>query len=176
MTPYTSQTADHNLQAELERLAYSAYLLTLDPGVALSVVMTALDGSVDEITGGPDLLERTVALALEQLRREPRTEGDGESSAFDAMLYGYSAAINSPTLQSLKDLGRNPILLLDSTSRIAFVLHHVLGYRLGEAAKKAQMDETEFRAQLRKAYLRLASFHSEGQASGGEFLEEPALA
>jgi hypothetical protein len=176
MTPHTSQTADHNLQAELERLAYSAYLLTLDPGVALSVVMTALDGSLEEITSGPDLLERTVELALEQLRRESRTEGDGESSAFDAVLYGYSAAINSPTFQSLKDLSGNPILLLDSTSRIAFVLHHVLGYKLGEAAAKAQMDETEYRAQLRKAYLQLASFHSERQVSGGQFLEEPALA
>jgi hypothetical protein len=176
MTPHTSQTADRNLQAELERLAYSAYLLTLDPGVALSVVMTALDGSLEEISGGPDLLERTVELALEQLRRESRTEGDGESSAFDAVLYGHSAAINSPTFQSLKDLSGNPILLLDSTSRIAFVLHHVLGYKLGEAAAKAQMDDTEYRAQLRKAYLRLASFHSEGQVSGGKFLEEPALA
>lgn len=176
MTPHTSQTADRNLQSELERLAYSAYLLTLDPGVALSVVMTALDGSLEEISGGPDLLERTVELALEQLRRESRTEGDGESSAFDAVLYGHSPLINSPTFQSLKDLSSNPILLLDSTSRIAFVLHHVLGYKLGEAAAKAQMDETEYRAQLRRAYLRLASFHSEGQVPGGKFLEEPALA
>jgi len=176
MSPHTSQTADRNLQAELERLAYSAYLLTLDPGVALSVVMTALDGSLEEISGGPDLLERTVELALEQLRRESRTEGDGESSAFDAVLYGHSPVINSPTFQSLKDLSSNPILMLDSTSRIAFVLHHVLGYKLGEAAAKAQMDDTEYRAQLRKAYLRLASFHSEGQVPGGKFLEEPALA
>ena len=56
------------------------------------------------------------------------------------------------------------------------VLHHVLGYELGEAAVKAQMDGTEYRAQLRKAYLRLASLRSEGQISGGTFLEEPALA
>ncbi len=176
MTPQISQTADKHIESELDRLTYSAYLLTLDPGVAVSVVMTAIDGSLEEITTGPDLLERTVELALEQLRRESRTEGDGESSAFDAVLYGHSAAINSPTFQSLKDLSGNPILLLDSTSRIAFVLHHVLGYKLGEAAAKAQMDETEYRAQLRKAYLRLASFHSEGQVSGGKFLEEPALA
>jgi DNA-directed RNA polymerase specialized sigma24 family protein len=67
-------------------------------------------------------------------------------------------------------------LLLDSTSRIAFVLHHVLRYKLGEAAAKTQMDEAEYRAQLRKAYLRLASVHSEEQVSGGKFLEEPALA
>jgi hypothetical protein len=138
--------------------------------------MTALDGSLEEISSGPDLLERTVELALEPLRRESRTEGDGESSAFDAVLYGHSAVINSPRFQSLKDLSSNPILLLDSTSRIAFVLHHVLGYKFGEAAAKAQMDETEYRAQLRKAYLRLASFHAEGQVSGGKFLEEPALA
>jgi hypothetical protein len=176
MTPQVSQSAHTPIQSELERLTYSAYLLTVDPGVAVSVVMTAIDGSLDDITTGPDLLERTVELALEQLRRKSRTEGDGESSAFDAVLYGHSAAVHSPTLQSLKDLSGNPILLLDSTSRIAFVLHHVLGYKLGEAAAKAQMDETEYRAELRKAYLRLASFHSEAQVSGCIFLEEAALA
>ena len=176
MTPQISQVADNHIESELDRLTYSAYLLTLDPGVAVSVVMTAIDGSLEEITARPDLLERTIELALEQLRRESRTERDGESSAFDAVLYGHSAAINSPTFQSLKDLSDNPILLLDSTSRIAFVLHHVLGYKLGEAAAKVQMNETEYRARLRKAYLRLATFHLEGQVSGGKFLEEPALA
>jgi hypothetical protein len=176
MVPQISQAADRHIESELDRLTYSAYLLTLDPGVAVSVVMTAIDGSLEEIITAPDLLERTVELALEQLRSESRTEGDVESSPFDAVLYGHFAAINSPTFQSLMDLSGNPILLLDSTSRIAFVLHHVLGYKLGEAASKAQMDETEYRAQLRKAYLRLASSHSEGQVSGGKFLEEPALA
>jgi hypothetical protein len=176
MTPQISQAADNHIESELDRLTYSAYLLTLDPGVAVSVVMTAIDGSLEEITTGPGLLERTVELALEQIRRDSGAEGDGESSAFDAVLYGHSAAINSAPFQSLKDLSGNPILMLDSTSRIAFVLHHVLGYELGEAAAKAQMEETEYRSQLRKAYLRLASFHSEGQASGGKFLEEPALA
>jgi hypothetical protein len=176
MTPKVSQAADMQIQSELDRLTYSAFLLTLDPGVAVSVVMTAIDGSLEEISTGPDLLERTVELALEQLRRESRMEGDGESSAFDAMLYGHSAANNSPTFQSLKDLSGNPILLLDSTSRIAFVLHHVLGYTLGEAAAKARMDETEYRAQLRKAYLRLAAFQFEEQVLAGNVLEEAALA
>jgi hypothetical protein len=176
MTPRISQAAGKHIESELDRLAYSAYLLTLDPGLAVSVVMTAIDGSLEEMTTGPDLLERTVELALEQFGRESRTEGDGESSAFHAVLYGHSSVINSPTLQSFKDLSGNPILLLDSTSRIAFVLHHVLGYKLGEAAAKAQMDETQYRAELRRAYLRLASVHYEGQVSGGKFLEEPALA
>jgi hypothetical protein len=176
MTPQISQATGKHIESELDRLTYSAYLLTLDPGVAVSVVMTAIDGSLEEITTEPDLLERTVELALEQLRRESRMEGNGESTPFDAVFYGHSAAIDSPTVQSLKDLSGNPILLLDSTSRIAFVLHHVLGYKLGEVAAKAQMDETEYRTQLRKAYLRLASFHFEGQVSGVTFLEEPALA
>src|ERR1700722_5801646 len=176
MTPQISQAADKHIESEIDRLTYCAYLLTLDPEVAVSVVMTAIDGSLEEITTGPDLLERTVELALEQLRRESRMAKDGGSSVFDAVLYGHSAAIDSPPFQSLKDLSGNPILLLDSTSRIAFVLHHVLGYKLGEAAAKAQMDETEYRAQLRKAYLRLALLHSEEQDSGGKFLEEPALA
>jgi len=176
MTAQISQAADKRLQSELDRLTYWAYLLTLDRGVAVSVVMTAIDGSLEEITTGPDLLERTVELALERLRHESKTEGDSESTAFDAVLYGHSAATNSSTFQSLNDLSDNPILLLDSNSRTAFVLHHVFGYKVGEAAAKTQMDETEYRAQLRKAYLRLASVHFEAQDSGVTFLEEPALA
>ena len=59
MTPQISQAADKHIESELDRLTYSAYLLTLDPGVAVSVVMTAIDGSLEEVTTGPDLLERT---------------------------------------------------------------------------------------------------------------------
>ena len=66
MTPQLSQPADKNIDAELDRLTYSAYLLTLDPGLALSLVMAALDDSL----GKPDanLLGRTVELSLQQLR------------------------------------------------------------------------------------------------------------
>lgn len=176
MTPHYSRTADHNVQAELERLAYSAYLLTLDPGVALSVVMAALDGSLEESTHDPDLLERTVDLALQQLRRDSTIGWDGESSVFDVALYGHSTAINSQTLQFLKDLNNNPILMLDSNSRIAFVLHHVLGYKVREAAAMAQMEEIEYRAQLRRAYARLVSFQTGDRVRYDDFLEESALA
>lgn len=176
MTPQDSQVADKDIQSELNRLTHSAYLLTLDPGVAVSVVMTAIDGSLEEGNFGPDLLERIVRIALEQLCPESSAGWDGESSAFDAVLYGYSAAVNSPALQSLKDLFGNPILLLDSTSRIAFVLHHVLGYKLTEAAAMAQMDEAEYRAQLRKAYLRLAAFRFEEEDIAASVLEEAAVA
>jgi hypothetical protein len=175
MAVRVSQGEDKQIESELDRLTYSAYLLTLDPGTAVSVVMAAIDGSLEEITG-PDWLERTVELALQQLRREANKEWDGESSGFDAVLYGHSEGINSPRLRLLTDPGGDPILRLDSTSRIAFVLHHVVGYKLKEAAAKAQMDETEYRAQLRKAYLQLAWFHAEEQLSGSKFLEEPALA
>jgi hypothetical protein len=174
MTPQISQAADKHIESELDRLTYSAYLLTLDPGVAVSVVMTAIEGSLEEITFGPELLERTVELALEQLRRES-AEWDGESSAFDAVLYGHSAAINSPVFQSLKDLSGNPILVLDSTSRIAFVLHHVLGYMISDAAAKARLSEKQYRAQLRRAYLQLASLRLQGASptSHGAEQSEP---
>src|SRR2546430_7431393 len=49
MTPEISQS-DANLQAELDRLTYSAYLLTLDPGKAFSAVARAIDGSLQENT------------------------------------------------------------------------------------------------------------------------------
>lgn len=176
MTPHMSQTADHGLQAELERLAYSAYLLTLDPAVALSVVMTVLDGSVEESTDDLSLLERTVDLSLQQLHRESTIGWDGESSVFDAALYGNSVRVNSQALRSLKDLSDNPILLLDSDSRIAFVLHHVLGYKIREAAAKTQISETEYRAQLNDAYLQLASIQLGHRSSLLRAVVDPALA
>jgi hypothetical protein len=157
MTPQTSQT-DTNLQAELDRLTYSAYLLTLDPGKAFSAVERAIDGSLEETTLHSDLLERTVELALEDVLCESRTSWDGESSAYDVVLYGHSHAINSKAFQSLQDLNGSPILLLDATSRIAFVLHHLLGYKIGDAAAKARLTEKQYRVQLRRAYVQLASF------------------
>ena len=157
MTPQTSQT-DTNLQAELDRLTYSAYLLTLDPGKAFSAVERAIDGSLEETTVHSDLLERTVEVALEDVLCESRTSWDGESSAYDVVLYGHSQAINSKAFQSLQDLNGSPIFLLDATSRIAFVLHHLLGYKIGDAAAKARLTEKQYRAQLRRAYVQLASF------------------
>jgi hypothetical protein len=115
MTPQTSQT-DTNLQAELDRLTYSAYLLTLDPGKAFWAVARAIDGSLEETNRNSDLLERTVELALEEVLLESGARWDRESSAYDVVLYGRSAAINSKAFQSLQDLNGSPILLLDSTS------------------------------------------------------------
>ena len=176
MTPQMTEVADRKLQAELDRLTYFAYLLTLDPGVALSVVMTAMDGSPEEATADPDLLERTVELSLQQLGGESSMSWDGESSTFDAVLYGYSAAINSQPFQSIKDLSDNPILLLDRSSRIAFVLHHVLGYRINKAAGKAQVSEKQYRAQLRNAYVQLASLWLGHEGPSSHDVGESALA
>ena len=156
MTPQTCQT-DTNLQAELDRLTYSAYLLTLDPAKAFSAVERAIDGSMEETTVHSDLLERTVELVLGDVLCESGTSWDGKSSAYDVVLYGHSQAINSKAFQSLQDLNGSPILLLDATSRIAFVLHHLLGYKIGDAAAKARLSEKQYRAQLRRAYIQLAS-------------------
>jgi DNA-directed RNA polymerase specialized sigma24 family protein len=172
MTPQTSQP-DTNLQAELDRLTYSAYLLTLDPGKAFSAVERAIDGSLEETTVHSDLLERTVELALEEALSESRS-WDGESSAYDVVLYGHSQAINSKTFQSLQDLSGSPILLLDSTSRIAFVLHHLLGYKIGDAAAKARLTEKQYRAQLRRAYVQLASFRLQDGTPASHGVEQSA--
>jgi hypothetical protein len=158
MTPQMSQTSENNLQAELDRLTYYAYLLTLDPGKAFSVVARAIDGSLEETTPNSDLLERTVELALEEVLGESGARWDGESSAYDVLFYGRSAAINSKAFQSLQDLNDSPIPLLDSTSRIAFVLHHLLGFKISDAAVKARLSEKQYRSQLQRAYLQLASF------------------
>jgi hypothetical protein len=171
MTPRTSQP-DTNLQAELDRLTYSAYLLTLDPGKAFSAVERAIDGSLEETTVNSDLLERTVELALEDVRLcESRTSWDGESSAYDVALYG-SPAIHSKAFQPLFDLHGSPILLLDSTSRIAFVLHHLLGYKIPDAAAKAGLTEKQYRGQLRRAYLQLASLQLQGGTPANHGVEQ----
>ena len=174
MTPQMSQTTDNNLQAEIDRLTCSAYLLTLDPGKALSAVVRAIDGSLEEATVNSDLLERTVELALEEVLCESGTSWDGEASACDVVLYGHLAAINSKAFQSLQDLSGSPILLLDSTSRVVFVLHHLLGYKIGDAAAKARLTEKQYRAQLRRAYVQLASFRLQGGTPASHGVEQSA--
>jgi DNA-directed RNA polymerase specialized sigma24 family protein len=155
MTPQLSQSAEKNIDAELDRLTYSAYLLTLDPGLALSVVMAALDDSLGE----PDanLLGRTVELSLQQLRREANSGRDRECSAAEVVLYVHQIPSSSHILRMNEDAGSNLILSLNSGSRIAFVLHHILGYTIKEAAVMAHITEKECRAHLRNAYLQLTS-------------------
>jgi phage major head subunit gpT-like protein len=174
MTLQTSQAAEMNLQAELDRLTCSAYLLTLDPAMALSVVMAALDWSSEEVAADYDLLRRSVELSLEQLCLRSRMGWDHESSVYDAVLYADSNSMNSkPFLSLTQDISGNPIFLLDSSSRVAFVLHHVVGYKVEEVATRAKMSEEEFRAQLRKAYVQLASVHLDAHSN---VLGEAALA
>jgi hypothetical protein len=103
---------DINTDTELDRLASSMFLLTLDPNRALSIV----------------------------------TQEEGSGS---------------------------PILSLDYSSRFAFVLHHVLGYRIEDAAAFAKLSEEEFCWLLRDAYTQLAAsceFYS------ADFVAAPALA
>jgi hypothetical protein len=172
MTPQMIQATEKDLQAELDQLTYSAYLLTLDPGKAFSAVARALVESPQEATPNSALLERTVELALEEVLCESGARWDGESSAYDVVLYGRSAAINSKAFQSLQDLNGSPILLLDSTSRIAFVLHHLLGFKISDAAVKAGLTEKQYRAQLRRAYLQLASFRLEDGTRASHGVEQ----
>jgi DNA-directed RNA polymerase specialized sigma24 family protein len=70
----------------------------------------------------------------------------------------------------------NPILLLDSGARIAFVLHHVLGYSIHGAAAMVQISEKQYHTQLRKAYLQLASLQLGADAIAGYMPGQIALA
>jgi len=49
-------------------------------------------------------------------------------------------------------------------------LHHVLGYSINEAAALVRLSEQEFGAQLRKAYLQLASLQLGTYAIAGDML------
>jgi hypothetical protein len=160
MTPQLIEPTNEVVEAELDHLTYSAYLLTLDPGLAMSVVMTALEGAQEDLSSPANLLRRTVELSLQQLRVESTRRLDRESSAFEALLYGAVTPAESKPALSLKEkINDNPIALLDHAARITFVLHHVLDYRITEAAAMLEMSEKEYRSHLRNAYLRLASLH-----------------
>jgi len=157
MTPQRIQQRNNSIESELDQLAYSAYLLTLDPDLALSVVMAAIDTSMEDLASRRDLLRRTIEISLAQLRPDV-SASDRESAAVEALLYSGSSFATSNLVLSLKEqTNGNPILLLDSSARIAFVLHHVLGYSVHAAATMAQISEKEYHTQLRKAYLQLAS-------------------
>ena len=148
MTTNISQATDPNVEPELERLTYSAYLLTLDPALALSVVMAAIDSLLEEPGADTNLEARTVELSLQHLQaRSSAPLRDGDPRMVDASLLTAWR----------QDLVENPILSLDALARIAFVLHHVLGYSIQRSAAFANLSAKEFRAQLRSAYLQLDS-------------------
>jgi|ERR1035438_3066948 hypothetical protein len=158
VTQQSARTEETNIEAELDRLTYSAYLLTLNRGLALSVVLTALDWSLDKPIANSDLQRRTVELSLRQLQHQSGVDGDSECPSCEAVLYDDSGVANSKRFSSSEeDISSNPILSLDAGSRIAFVLHHVLGYNIEESSLLANLDEKGFRAQLRSAYVQLAS-------------------
>jgi DNA-directed RNA polymerase specialized sigma24 family protein len=160
MTPQLIETANQGIEDELDRLTYSAYLLTLDPGLAMSVVMTAVEDAQEDLSSPANLLRRTIELSLQQLRREYTARFDRESSAFEALLYGdVTAADSNRTLPFKESTSANPIVLLDHVARITFVLHHVLDYQITEAASMLEVSEKEYRAHLRNAYLQLAALH-----------------
>ena len=158
MMPQSVEITNEVIEAELDRLTYSAYLLTLDPSSAMSVVMTALEGAQEDLSSSAALLRRTVELSLQQLRLEATRRLDRESSAFEALLYGaVTAAESNPALSLKESINENPIALLDHAARIAFVLHHVLDYGITDAATMLKMSEKEYRAHLRESYLQLAA-------------------
>ena len=70
----------------------------------------------------------------------------------------------------------SPILSLDPDSRIAFLLHHLLGYKIEEAALLVELSEKDFRTHLRSAYLQLGSREFGPDVNLSEVLEEPAMA
>jgi hypothetical protein len=148
-----SQTS---IEAELDQLTYSAYLLTLDLAKALSAVTAAIDGSLEKLTSHSDLQRRTVELSLRQLQSEIAWDRGG--SPYDLVLHTDSGLACPKRFTSCeKEVNGSPILSLDSGARVAFVLHHVLGYNIEQSASLVETDERRFRAQLRSAYVQLAS-------------------
>jgi len=176
MTPQLVQP-ENIIDVELNQLTYSAYLLTLDPDLALSVVRAAVDASMEDLDSRGDLLRRTIEISLAQLRLDASAASDRESLAFEALLYSGSDFATSTLARSLKEqTNGNPILLLDSGARIAFVLHHVLGYSINGAAAMAQISEKEYLTHLRKAYLQLASLELGAHAIAAYVLGPVAVA
>ena len=177
MAPQLRQPGNNSIDVELGQLTYSAYLLTLDPGLAISVVMAAVDPSMEDLASCDDLLRRTIEMSLAHLRLEASPASDRESLAIEALLYGDSNFATAKLALSLKEqTNGNPILLLDSDARIAFVLHHVLDYSIKGAAVMTQISEKEYCTRLRKAYQQLASLQQGAYATAGNMLGQVALA
>jgi hypothetical protein len=177
MTPLLIQPGNNGIDVELDQLTYSAYLLTLDPDLALSVVMAAVDASMEDLASHGDLLRRTIEISLAQLRLDASAASDRESLAVEALLYSDSSFATSKWALSLKEqTNASPILLLDSGARITFVLTQVLGYSINGAAAMAQMSEKEYVTQLRKAYRQLASLQPGASAIAGNMFGQVALA
>src|SRR5262249_19858331 len=92
---FTTYSAGNDaIDVELDQLTDSAYLLTLDPALALSVVMAAIDTSIDTSMENPasrrDLLRRTIEISLARLRLDASAASDRESLAVEALLYSDS--------------------------------------------------------------------------------------
>jgi hypothetical protein len=176
MTPQLIQPVNDGIDVELDQLTYFAYLLTLDPDLALSVVMAAVDASMEDLASHGDLLRRTIEISLAQLRLDAFAASDRESLALEALLYSDSSFATSKSALSLKEqTNGNPILLLDSGARIAFVLTHVLGYSINGAESMAQISEKAYLTQLRKAYLQLASLQLGAYAIAGNMRGQVGL-
>jgi hypothetical protein len=82
----------------------------------------------------------------------------------------------SAYLLCLDEDPNNPIFALDSSSRIAFLLHHLLGYKIEDAALLTDQSEKQFRRYLRSAYLQLAGSEGDLDVDLSEVLAESALA
>jgi hypothetical protein len=177
MTTQLIEAGNDTTDVELDQLTYSAYLLTLDPELTLSVVMAAIDTSMEDLASRGDLLRRTIEMSLAQLRLDTSAAWDRESSAVATLLYSDSSFGASKLARALREqTDGNPILLLESRARIPFVLHHVLGYSNNVAAAMAQISEKEYRIQLRNAYLQLASLQLGADAVAGYMVGQIAQA
>jgi|SRR5215467_4810268 len=162
------QHGNNSIDIELDHLTYSAYLLTLNPDLALSVVMAAIDTAIEDLGSRSDLLRRTIEISLAQLRLDGSAVSNRDCLAFEALLYSGSSFATSTLALSLQEqTNDNPILLLDVDARIAFVLHHVLGYSVNTASTMAQISEKEYFTQLRNAYLQLAALEVGAYAIAG---------
>lgn len=91
------------------------------------------------------------------------SEDDLEHSTYSAYLFGLDEEAN------------DPILALDSRSRIAFLLHHLFSFKIEDAAWLAEISEEEFRKRLHSAYLQLAPLQF-GTSLHLSVTGEPALA
>src|SRR5262249_1729298 len=102
MTPQLIEPGNNSIDVELDRLTHSAYLLTLDPDLALSVVMAAIDAAREDLASRHDLLQRTIEISLAQLRLDTSATSDRESLAVEALLYSDSSFTTSKLILSLR--------------------------------------------------------------------------
>ena len=147
---------------QLLELAYAAYLITFDPVMSVAAVMHAVGESAVEMAGmcsglkhsrlQRETIKASISYVRGQIRRFPADpEPTSRESEWPRDRPGLSAS-----RRRSGDFSGELMGIVDVGPRIAFVLHHVLGYSIGDSSLLLDIGMPDVQAWLKSAYVQLA--------------------